>query len=336
MQDIFAFYCHPDTQMDCDDSDGEDEMSVVEESNPKMEELPSKAQVVYDLAHTSCNTKSNDIINESVYKEQRAALQGKIVPVNYAKEKTVVNWVVFDAEDQVLECNKMQDESIGLTHFNFRRHEVRDNKGRLSRVNTMQLLYTLCWPGNIKHQLLKLNGRIEKDNEGRRKGKIQLISLREFTTFLGVLVVACLEGKKGSDLWLGSSDNGEGYRSQVDMSRWMTKSRHSVIRKYFSYIFADEGIKERDPWWMVSQGIAAFNHNRKTVVCPCDRLVLDESMSAYRPRTTATGTYHCRVRSHNTTYIHTFVLTYLPPPCQYNRKPPKHFLHQPQTRAARN
>ena len=104
------------------------------------------------------------------------------------------------------------------------------------------------------------------------------------------MLVASLEGKKGSELWQDEKET-EGYRSQIDMSRHMTLYRHKQIRRFFHYLFSNEEKKATDPWWQVSGGIEEFNRTRKKMVQPGNVMVIDESMSAFRPRTTATGKY---------------------------------------------
>ena len=171
-------------------------------------------------------------------------------------------------------------------------NEVKDSQGRPSRINFMKLLFAFL-PGNVYHLLLKMNARIDQDNKDRRKGRVLPVSPREWARFLGVFLVPVLEGKKGGDLWMGNVEDGEGYRSQIDISRYMTKHRHSQLRKYFSFLYANESQKQTDPWWMVSDGIRAFNHNRRETFKPSGVMVLDESMSAYKPRTTKTGELLC-------------------------------------------
>ena len=144
----------------------------------------------------------------------------------------------------------------------------------------------------MKEQLTKLNEQITEDNKDRKtRGKplVRLISLREFGVFLGLLLVARLEGKKGKNLWKGDKRQGEGYRSQVDMSMHMKAYRHAEIKKYFAYLFADRSKKDDDPWWQILDGIEGFNSNRKRVVVLGMELVIDESMSAHRMRTTPKG-----------------------------------------------
>ena len=274
-----------DSEYDSEPS-SDDCWSAVGNPNPK-DDVPSEAQVVYDVARAARKAKEHE--SEVKYDRERRSLQGLQVPVAYRKEKTVITWKVCDDEDdELVEKEKENLDEIGLTNFNFRKLDIPDSKGRLSRINFMKLFYTL-WPGNIHHQLLKLNTRIELDNLMKSKHKVRPVSVREFTRFLGILLIARLEGKKGGNLWDGSDSEGEGYRSQCDMSRYMSKHRHSQLRKYFSFIFADDGLKPTDPWWMVSPGIRAFNHNRRMLFRPSSTLVMDEAMSAYVPQTTATG-----------------------------------------------
>ena len=69
----------------------------------------------------------------------------------------------------------------------------------------------------------------------------------------------------------------------------MTKFYHKQIAKYFPYLFADETKKENDPWWQVSKGINQFNLNCQKMLKTGKIMVLDEAMSPWCPRTTATG-----------------------------------------------
>ena len=54
-------------------------------------------------------------------------------------------------------------------------------------------------------------------------------------------------------------------------------------------MFADESRKCADPWWMVSQGIEVFNKNRKDKILASFLKNLNETMLAFRSRTTKTG-----------------------------------------------
>ena len=78
------------------------------------------------------------------YDRERRNLQGLQVPVHYRKEKTIINWKVCDDEDdELVDKAKENLDEIGLTNFNFRKLDIPDSKGRLSRVNFMKL-FLLC------------------------------------------------------------------------------------------------------------------------------------------------------------------------------------------------
>ena len=272
-------------------SDGDDsnDSSIYGYPNPE-EDIPSESQIIYDIAHSARHGR--DLEEQVRYVNHRIRLQGKEVAVPYKKNGTVVKWTVSDLEQNLVQVLEKKDpQTVGLTGFDFRRQELSDASRRPNRrINFLKLFFSL-WPGNIHHQLLLVNSRIEADNKEktRGRGKVLPISLREFCHFLAVMMIARLEGKQGSDLWQGAQNDDEGYRSPIDVSRYMTKYRHTQIRRYFSYFFADERKKSTDPWWPVIGGINAFNHNRNSLFNSSNVRIMDESMSAFRPRTTPKG-----------------------------------------------
>ena len=137
-----------------------------------------------------------------------------------------------------------------------------------------------------------MNERIAEDNVDQKQQKKPLVSpvsLRKLGKFLGILIVARLEGKKGSSLWIGKK--GEGYGSKVNMKDVMQQYRFRQIRKYFEVFFVDHLKEGEDAWWQVLGGINAFNKRRKLAVSAGKIKTPDELMSAFRPRTTPTGMY---------------------------------------------
>ena len=268
-----------------DSSDTEDSTLLCHQ-NPE-DDIPPPAQIVYNVACAA--RRARDLERHIQYVNKRSRLQGrKIILRN--KSKPEVTWTVTDNEDMTgVSSNNDVPESVGLTNFDFKKCEIPDSAGRSNRrINFMKLLFAL-WPGNIHHQLLVLNIRIEKDNAERRRGRVLPVLLREFCHFLGVLLIARLEGKCGADLWSSTTPNREGYFSQTDVSCHMTKYRHTQIRRYFSFFFAEETQKESNPWWQVIGGIKGFNHNCRTVFTASHVRCMDEMMSAFCPQTTATG-----------------------------------------------
>jgi hypothetical protein len=70
------------------------------------------------------------------------------------------------------------------------------------------------------------------------------------------------------------------------MSRW----RFEQIRRFVPFIMCDPDLKDSgDDWWMLRPFVGAFNSTRSKRVAASIKKLLDESMSAFRPRTTKKG-----------------------------------------------
>jgi hypothetical protein len=75
----------------------------------------------------------------------------------------------------------------------------------------------------------------------------------------------------------------------IDLSPYMAVRRFDDIKGFFPSAFADFERSDAkqpnyDPWYMISGLIDAFNKNRSKTVAASDTKLLDESMSAWRPR----------------------------------------------------
>ena len=247
----------------------------------------------YEIAQENID-EYGQIAADTNYSREKASLIGKYVNVKGRKGKEVVKWTIrknIEPSEVTATYHDPKNDTVGVRGFDFNNHTVNSNKGNQPRINMMHLLFHL-FPINVKESLDTMNQMISKENIERvqnRRQKIPYVSFREFGIFLGILIVARLEGKKGSSMWKGNPDDGEGYRSQLDMSQFMTLSRHTQIRTFFAFAFADTSQEGKDPWWQVLGGINGFNKNRNLQIASSRHKVLDESMSSFRPRTTATG-----------------------------------------------
>jgi Transposase IS4 len=182
--------------------------------------------------------------------------------------------------------------TIGIKNFDFRNSVVVCPDGKNKRINFLDLLIHL-WPGDWLLQLQYMNKRIiDNNNEattnkrGNRYQKICEISPQEFWKFIGIMLVARIEGRKG-EVWDRTAP--EGYGNIVNMGEVMTENRFKQLRIYFAYLFSDEKNKLNDPWWQIRKGINEYNNNRKKTILASATKVLDESMSAFRPQTTKNG-----------------------------------------------
>ena len=74
------------------------------------------------------------------------------------------------------------------------------------------------------------------------------------------------------------------------MKAFMLSYRFNDIKSYFTSAFVSETqTRSDDPWHRIIDLFKDFNKTRAEIIKSCHLYVLDESMSAFRPRTTATG-----------------------------------------------
>ena len=266
------------------------------ESDPTLDEQGIDRELNFELAQDFVGTVEHARIY-SRYVAEKEALVGDTVELPNKRDKNYpVKWRVRQdikapPAATVEDIPPSNQESYGVKHFDFNRHSKNSKDGNKPRINTLELLLHL-WPGDFRAQVDAMNRQIALDNcerIGKGRRKVHLVSYREMGVFLGIFLVARLEGKKGSQLWVGDPDKGEGYRSQIDMSSVMKEYRHRQLRNYFDIFFADHLKKGEDAWWKVMGGVEGFNQNRKEKVKSSHEKTPDESMSAHRPRTTATG-----------------------------------------------
>jgi hypothetical protein len=69
----------------------------------------------------------------------------------------------------------------------------------------------------------------------------------------------------------------------------MKHYRWKHFRKFITAIWEDESAKETEEWWRFQAAVDEFNEIRKTRVVSGFWMIVDETMSAWRPRTSATG-----------------------------------------------
>ena len=142
-----------------------------------------------------------------------------------------------------------------------------------------------------KEKVTKMNTAVAAE-----KCKCRKFSAEEFLIGLALIIGAAEFSQKGVDLF--------GLRDQVDLDddelwhsispsphfeQYMPYSRFKDFRRFLPAIFVDEMKKETDPWYQFSSAVDDFNEiHRSRVVCSW-WIVADETMCAWRPRTTALG-----------------------------------------------
>jgi len=130
----------------------------------------------------------------------------------------------------------------------------------------------------------------------KAKAKCKKFSNEEFLTGLGLLLGAAEFSQKGVDLFnvkddvQDDDDIWQSIRPSPHFEQYMSYSRFKDFRRFLPDIYADDASEEEiNPWYQFSPAVEEFNEIRRTKI-KCSRWICaDESMCAWRPRTTALG-----------------------------------------------
>jgi hypothetical protein len=248
---------------------------------------------VYQQQRKQCEEKKLEIIESNwsvATKSGNAELVWKVIP------------------DSIPDNPAEEFSSIGVRDFdweNFRRlsSNIKSSKKTTETVQPYLELFLLLWPGDWKKQLIQLNDEIQKDFKNKSKNKagvrpIRPVTPNEFLVFIGIIIFAGAVGKGGKNLFEGEKDRQkEGVHlmsPRIDVTPHMPLRRFEDIKTYFPYAFADfekknPALPNHDPWYMLSQLVDEFNKNRSRQVAASVIKLLDETMSAWRPRKNKTG-----------------------------------------------
>jgi len=154
-----------------------------------------------------------------------------------------------------------------------------------------------------EEKLDKMNEAVQLENEKVAGGKkVPLFSAEEFLKGFGILIAAAGYNCKGAELWSKEPEGDIWFGNDVstwpniipapNFSRFMSLNRFNQWRKFITFINKDPTLMhdgKQDPWWEFSGAVDEFNQHRLRCLLHSLRLIEDESMSAWVPRTTPTG-----------------------------------------------
>ena len=128
---------------------------------------------------------------------------------------------------------------------------------------------------------------------------LEVITVGEFLVWLGLFLAAASEQESGRMLWNKVSSRPESHfssREGANFGRFMTNHRFDDIKKVALLGTSDLSESALDPWCHIRRMVTAFNENRKRTLVEPDFVVVDESMSAFRPRRSTAGNCECHPR----------------------------------------
>ncbi len=143
-------------------------------------------------------------------------------------------------------------------------------------------------------KLGKMNCAVEQHNSSERGTKIHPFSESEFLVDIGLIVGAVQYGTKGSSLWLNGKRSSEADWCSIlphpNCDRFMLEYCFKQFRQFLPSMYEDQSLKDSgDLWWRFAGAVTEFNLHHLKSINGSKVKVVDESMCAYWPRTTATG-----------------------------------------------
>jgi len=121
--------------------------------------------------------------------------------------------------------------------------------------------------------------------ESRGRWRWKAVSQRELGVWFGLLLGSLQFAEQGDQLWTSTYET----LAQPDFRRYMSLTRFKNIRTHVVTTMAKYEAQDTDVWWRLRGGVERFNANRRALLRTVPVCVLDETMSAWRPRTTKGG-----------------------------------------------
>ena len=241
---------------------------------PSDEDTPKK---LVDMDH-----EDNVLAAETYLK----GLVGQVIKVPISKTNEHVNWLIIN------------DSNVRSVP-----HEITDIK-EVANMDPSDLFWELfpsCSEEDLKtlnriaRQSYELRNRVARRNK-RRLRKWTDVRMDEFKTFVSLMVASVGTADCGNNLWktdVNTTLAHQLFNKSPDYGRFMSNNRFNEIKSFAPFVFfkhlVDSDTK-KDPWWPIGNLEEKFNENRRKFFGKmCSEYVVDESMSAFRPRTRKTG-----------------------------------------------
>ena len=172
------------------------------------------------------------------------------------------------------------------------------NKYKNKRINFLELFRHLWGDDDGDEKMLERMNACRITVEEQRKQKnsrngdlpIRIFTRRELWIGWGLVLAGRSVGnEKGEQMW---KDNDRKEVSvdllvgSFDPNRFMKLKRFQEWKTCVSLAYADETLKNDDPWWQISPVFEAMRRNRQRTIAMSIFKVMDESISAFCPQTT--------------------------------------------------
>ena len=253
-----------------------------------------------------------------------SSLIGRTVSKTHKKTKTTMEWTVVEKSTpnlpaEVYEARDIMSPKIGLNNlaeflreYGYEKTEKdygscsmsqtlsRTSSNENRKVQTipestifaelfLKLMYK-DWEAKVQ----KMNQYIDESNADHQKRTINKFEKWDFLVAHALLIGASCFCQSGSILFGGaqkdeSTDAWDTILQKPRFDKHMKLYRFKEFRMFFPKIFEQPQIKDHDPWWAFIAAVNDFNEIREKCITSSWIKGLDESMSAWRPRTSKNG-----------------------------------------------
>ena len=223
--------------------------------------------------------------------------------IEVVRQGNLLEWSLIDDNKSVADALPKDYRNVGLLDFDF------DNFSEPNICKTNDeyrfpfgALLKKLWPGDVLVQLDNMNDWIQTENKkmeeavinGKRvkANKKKEISQHEFWRFIGVMIASSSLGKGGLNLY---EDESKRPHRQFSKCTNLGPTGDDIIAQYrlkdlrSAFSFAFDKKESTSDWARIELLVDGINKNQKKNIASSVFKVLDESMSAWVPRTTATG-----------------------------------------------
>jgi hypothetical protein len=215
------------------------------------------------------------------WKQKIKEMQGTYVEIK--SKNQMVKWTIIEDVDPPMMHGPAERSDLRIQDFDFEnmpRDEV-----------FARMFFHLMWIG-IDEQVVKFKSAIDEHNESIRvsRQRIKIFSKSELIVKYAVFVAAAGFSEKGIHLFDTLADVNS-FSPPPSFSNYMKFHRFKVWKQFIVKVNEDKAY-ERDgnPWWKFAIAIDGFNDVCLNKITTSLWDILDESMSSFRKRTTATGT----------------------------------------------
>lgn len=233
-----------------------------------------------DITGTGDGSGDQHAIKLRFWKEKIKNLEGTSVEIK--SKNQVVKWTVAKDVDPPVASGAAERPNLGMHAFDFEDCPSDELFGSMF----LELLWT-----DIDSQLSRFNAGILDHNNALPscRQKIKLFTKSELILGYALFIAAAGFNEKGLHLFTSDQDD-DSFYPPPGFDKHMKYHRFKVWKQFIVQVNEDSARKrDDDPWWRFASAVEGFNKVRREKITTSLWDILDEAMSAFRPRSTATS-----------------------------------------------